>query len=105
MKDIAFTPMLSADHALAEQNRISNPMDQREYLCIGKIKTWTGPRLDVLSPICDTHNGCVQRNRIGSYPLLTEQLAIKTLSRDDRAGRLTQTSAWCEDRRGQQQST
>ncbi|MBE7548869.1 MAG: NADP-dependent glyceraldehyde-3-phosphate dehydrogenase [Planctomycetia bacterium] len=79
MKDMAFTPVLRADHALPEQYRISKPMDQREYLCNGTIKNWTGPRQDVLSPICDMHNGTIQQRRIGSYPLLTEQQAIETL--------------------------
>lgn len=79
MKDMAFTPVLSADHTLPEQYRISKPMDQREYLCNGTIRTWTGPRQDVLSPICDTHNGSVQQCRIGSYPLLTEEQATETL--------------------------
>ena len=76
---MAFTPVLRADHALPEQYRISKPMDQREYLCNGTIKNWTGPRQDVLSPICDMHNGTIQQRRIGSYPLLTEQQAIETL--------------------------
>lgn len=79
MKNMAFTPVLRADHTLPEQYRISKPMDQREYLCNGTIKNWTGPRQDVLSPVCDTHNGIIQQRRIGSYPLLTEQQAIETL--------------------------
>ncbi|PPD23208.1 MAG: NADP-dependent glyceraldehyde-3-phosphate dehydrogenase, partial [Methylomonas sp.] len=41
--------------------RIESPIEQRQYLIDGVIKEWTGPLQDVLSPICETVHGGMQR--------------------------------------------
>ena len=85
MKDNIFTPVVGADDSIPEKYRITAPIDQREYLCDGAIKNWTGAQQAVLSPICDTLNGKVQQRRIGSYPLLTEGQALEALEAACRA--------------------
>jgi len=85
VKEKMFTSAVCADHTIPEKYRISEPIDQKEYLCDGDIKNWAGPQQDVLSPICQSVNGKVQQKRIGSYPLLTEEQAMETLSAACRA--------------------
>ncbi len=59
--------------------RIIDPIEQSQYLCNGKIKHWSGPQQDVLSPICEVQAGNLQQKRIGSYPLLSGEQAIEAL--------------------------
>ena len=69
-----------AGDALPARYQIEAPIEQRQYLCNGIIKHWTGPQQDVLSPICEVRTGSVQQKRIGSYPLLTEEQALEALA-------------------------
>jgi len=79
MTDDTFVPTLTAEDAVPEKYRIASPIEQRQYLCDGSIKEWTGPQQDVFSPICEAVAGIVRRKRIGSYPLLSEQQALEAL--------------------------
>ncbi len=65
--------------------RIASPIEQRQYLCDGAIKEWSGPLQDVLSPICETVDDSVQQKLIGRYPLLTEEQALEALDAACRA--------------------
>jgi glyceraldehyde-3-phosphate dehydrogenase (NADP+) len=65
--------------AIPEKWRITSPIEQREYLCDGIIKEWTGPRQDVRSPICEWANDQFQQKIIGSYPLLEEPQVMEAL--------------------------
>lgn len=85
MKKKTFAPVVCVDHTIPEKYRISEPMDQKEYLCDGDIRSWAGPQQDVLSPICQSVNGRVQQKRIGSYPLLSEEQAMDILAAACRA--------------------
>ena len=68
-----------AENTIPEKWRIASPIEQRQYLCNGVIKEWTGPQQDVWSPVCEAiHNG-VRQKLIGSYPLLEEQQALEAL--------------------------
>lgn len=59
--------------------RIGKPLEQREYLINGTIKTWTGPQSSVMSPVhVKTEQGYVQQE-IGSTPLLTTTEALGAL--------------------------
>ncbi len=84
MNDEIFTPTLATEDSVPEEYRIVSPIEQRQYLCDGSIREWTGPQQDVLSPICEVIDGVVRQKRIGSYPLLKEQQALEAL---DAAGR------------------
>ena len=64
---------IPAEFALGEQ------LDQREYLSNGEMLTWDGQISEVFSPICiKTKNG-LQRKRIGSYPVCTEEESMQAL--------------------------
>lgn len=59
---------------------LKSEINQTTYLIGGILHNWTGPSQEVLSPLClyDEHNKSVPQ-RIGSYPLLTENEALKAL--------------------------
>ena len=67
------------ENTIPQKWRIASPMEQSQYLCNGEIKEWTGPRQDVLSPICEAIHGSVQQKPIGSYPLLGEKQSLEAL--------------------------
>lgn len=85
MTDELFTSIFPTDDMIPEKYRISSPIEQRQYLCDGAIKEWTGPQQDVLSPICEAINNTVRQKLMGSYPLLTEEQALETLDAACRA--------------------
>lgn len=68
-----------AGNTIPEKWRIASPIEQRQYLCHGAIKEWTGPQQDVWSPVCEVIHDGVQQKLIGSYPLLEEQQALEAL--------------------------
>jgi len=73
------------DDRIPEKYRIDSPIEQRQYLCDGVIKEWTGPQQDVLSPMCEAINGTIRQKLIGSYPLLTEEQSLEALEAGCRA--------------------
>jgi glyceraldehyde-3-phosphate dehydrogenase (NADP+) len=73
------------DDMVPEKYRINAPIEQRQYLCDGIIKEWTGPQQDVLSPICEASGDTVRQKLIGTYPLLTEVQALEALDAAFRA--------------------
>jgi glyceraldehyde-3-phosphate dehydrogenase (NADP+) len=89
-KEIQMTGARSAsifpsENTIPEKWRIPSPIEQRQYLCDGVIKEWTGPQQDVLSPVCEAIHDSVQQKLIGSYPLLREQQALEALDAASRA--------------------
>lgn len=85
MIDQTFNPVLYPDDMIPEKYLIAAPMEQREYLCDGAMKSWTGPQQNVLSPICEVIDDRVQQRCIGSYPLLTKEQALEVLDAACRA--------------------
>lgn len=59
--------------------RVSEPVDQTEYLINGELHHWEGPREKVLSPVCVRNGGEEQPKYLGSYPLLTGEESTKAL--------------------------
>ncbi len=55
------------------------PVEQKDYLVNGRIKTWTGPRHEVFSPVSLRGKKGAERVRLGSYPLMTEKEALEAL--------------------------
>lgn len=55
------------------------PLEQKDYLINGRIKTWTGPRHDVFSPVSLRSGKGLERVRVGSYPLMTQKEALEAL--------------------------
>ncbi len=58
--------------------KLDIPIEQKEYLINGEIKTWEGERQKVYSPIYYSKDNSFD-NYIGSYPLLTEKQANEVL--------------------------
>ena len=85
MTDELFTSIFPTEDMIPEKYRIACPIEQRQYLCDGAIKEWTGPQQEVLSPICEAGENIVRQKLIGSYPLLTEEQALETLDAACRA--------------------
>lgn len=85
MTDDLFASIFPAADKIPEKYRIAPPIEQSQYLCNGVIKEWTGPRQDVLSPICEAAGGEVRRKRIGSFPLLAEEQVLEALDAACRA--------------------
>jgi glyceraldehyde-3-phosphate dehydrogenase (NADP+) len=75
----ASASIFPAENTIPEKWRIASPMEQRQYLCNGEIKEWTGPQHDVLSPIFEVIHDSLHQKVIGSYPLLGEQQSLEAL--------------------------
>ncbi|MFZ5569277.1 MAG: NADP-dependent glyceraldehyde-3-phosphate dehydrogenase [Thermodesulfobacteriota bacterium] len=54
-------------------------VDQREYLINGEIRTWDGPRQEVLSPIFLQSGRGLYPKQLGCYPLLTADESLEAL--------------------------
>ena len=85
MSDNDISSIFLTQEAIPEKYRLALPVEQRRYLCDGVIKEWTGPRQDVLSPICVVEGGMLRQQVIGSYPLMTEVEALESLDAACRA--------------------
>ncbi|MDZ7859550.1 MAG: NADP-dependent glyceraldehyde-3-phosphate dehydrogenase [Candidatus Krumholzibacteriota bacterium] len=67
------------ENGIPAKYKILARIDQCHYLCDGEIREWTGPRQEVLSPICLSGPNETVQKTIGSYPLLDEQSSLETL--------------------------
>lgn len=85
MTSQTFTKIIPDEKLIPERFRITSPVEQRQYLCDGTIKDWTGSQSDVFSPICESIDDTFRQRRIGSYPLLTEQQSLEALDAACRA--------------------
>ena len=66
-------------NSIPEKFRITNPVEQREYLINGEIVRWDGPVGDVYSPVFVRDNGELKQVRLGSQPILDRHAAKKAL--------------------------
>src|SRR5690606_14664303 len=65
---------------IPEEFAIHEELHQREYLCDGEMRSWTGPVSEVYSPICvPDAQGILQRKFIGTYPICTDKEALEAL--------------------------
>lgn len=67
------------EDAIPDSIKILQPIEQREYLINGELKTWTGPLHPVLSPVCITEGPELKQQVIGSTPLLTSKESLEAL--------------------------
>lgn len=67
------------EDTIPEQFRISAPIEQREYLIDGELKTWTGNLNPVLSPVFIKSGNEYKQMVIGSTPLLTSKESLEAL--------------------------
>lgn len=61
------------------QQRLSAPVELRDYLLNGELRCWQGAVQDVFSPVCVRTPGGPERVRIGSFPLMGEADALAAL--------------------------
>ncbi|HEY0743136.1 MAG TPA: NADP-dependent glyceraldehyde-3-phosphate dehydrogenase [Chryseosolibacter sp.] len=67
------------ENEIPEQFKIAQPLDQREYLINGELKTWTGNLNPVLSPVFIKEGTGYKQKVIGSTPLLTSKESLEAL--------------------------
>jgi glyceraldehyde-3-phosphate dehydrogenase (NADP+) len=64
---------------IPEQFRITETVDQREYLINGEMKIWNGNLNPVLSPVFIKEGNSYKQKVIGSTPLLTSKESLEAL--------------------------
>ncbi len=67
------------------EHRLPGPVEQREYLVGGRLRTWQGPRHEVFSPLLTRSGSSLRRHRLGAYPLLTGKESLAALAAAARA--------------------
>ncbi|HEX8038757.1 MAG TPA: aldehyde dehydrogenase family protein, partial [Chryseosolibacter sp.] len=67
------------ENAIPDQLKIPQPIEQREYLINGELKTWTGNLNPVLSPVCIRQGKELKQQVIGQTPLLTTKESLEAL--------------------------
>jgi glyceraldehyde-3-phosphate dehydrogenase (NADP+) len=64
---------------IPEAFRITQPIEQREYLVNGEMKTWSGNLNPVLSPVFVKEGNVYTQKILGSTPLLTSNESLEAL--------------------------
>ena len=65
--------------------RIDFYREADRYLIGGEVRSWSGPRQKVLSPVCVADAGGARPFELGEYPLMTAEAAIEVLDAACRA--------------------
>lgn len=65
--------------AIPDEWQLNHLIEQREYLVNGELKIWEGPLNEVVSPVSVDKGNGVEKNIIGSTPLLTEKESLEAL--------------------------
>jgi glyceraldehyde-3-phosphate dehydrogenase (NADP+) len=73
------TNVFPSENNIPDQFRISEPLDQREYLIDGEMKIWNGNLNPVLSPVVIKEGNEYKQKVIGSTPLLTSKESLEAL--------------------------
>ncbi|HEY3405102.1 MAG TPA: NADP-dependent glyceraldehyde-3-phosphate dehydrogenase [Ohtaekwangia sp.] len=68
-----------SENDIPDQFKISKPIEQREYLINGEMKTWSGNLNPVLSPVFTKEGNQYTQKVIGSTPLLTTKESLEAL--------------------------
>lgn len=68
------------EDAIPTEFKVQEPIDQREYLIDGELKTWTGNLNPVLSPVCMKKGDQIKQQVIGNTPLLTSKESLEALN-------------------------
>lgn len=59
--------------------RLSQILEQREYLVNGELRKWEGQVQEVFSPVCLQDENGLKRKRLGSFPILSEKESFEAL--------------------------
>lgn len=68
-----------AENDIPGDLKIAKPVEQREYLINGELKTWPGNLNPVLSPVCYREGNALTQQIIGHTPLLTSKESLEAL--------------------------
>jgi glyceraldehyde-3-phosphate dehydrogenase (NADP+) len=79
MMDTMTEGIFTSESEVPEVFKISEPIQQREYLINGELKTWSGSLNPVLSPVVLREGTSLKQKVIGSTPLLTTKESIEAL--------------------------
>ncbi|MCX8035690.1 MAG: NADP-dependent glyceraldehyde-3-phosphate dehydrogenase [Candidatus Sumerlaeia bacterium] len=71
--------MFPSEAEIPAEARLDHPIEQRDYLLDGQLRTWDGAVEDALSPVCLRTASGIERARIGSFPLFGEREALAAL--------------------------
>jgi glyceraldehyde-3-phosphate dehydrogenase (NADP+) len=64
---------------IPEDFRLTEPVEQNEYLINGELKVWSGAMQEVYSPVFLKGRTGITQKLVGHYPLLTEREALEAL--------------------------
>lgn len=67
------------------EHRLPAPLEQREYLVGGRLRTWRGPMREVFSPLRMRSGAVRRRVRLGALPLMTAKESLAALRAATRA--------------------
>jgi len=73
------TMVFPEEKNIPEQFRITEVIEQREYLVNGELRKWTGDLNPILSPVCVKEGNTITQKVIGSTPLLTTKESLEAL--------------------------
>jgi glyceraldehyde-3-phosphate dehydrogenase (NADP+) len=73
------TSIFPSENNIPQSYQIPTPIEQREYLINGEMKTWTGHLNPVLSPVFVKQGEDYVQKVIGSTPLLTSKESLEAL--------------------------
>jgi glyceraldehyde-3-phosphate dehydrogenase (NADP+) len=79
MAKIDLSDIFVAEADIPAAYRLSEELNQREYLSNGEMKPWNGEVHTVYSPICIKTDQGLTRKVIGTYPLCTEKESFEAL--------------------------
>jgi glyceraldehyde-3-phosphate dehydrogenase (NADP+) len=72
-------------HQIPEPHRLALPVEQTEYLVDGELRPWTGPMVEVISPVMWRRGTTLSPIVLGHYPALTEKESQEALAAATRA--------------------
>ena len=65
--------------------RLPGPIEQREWLVGGELRTWEGPLKEARSPVCVRRDGALEQALVGRFPSMDEEAALAALDAASRA--------------------
>ncbi len=74
-----------SEDTIPEQFRLTQLIEQRQYLCNGEIRNWSGEQQEVLSPVCVKTDNSLKQKNIGSFPLMNQEQALEVLDAASKA--------------------
>ena len=81
----ALLELFPESHQIPDPHRLALPVEQTEYLVDGELRTWTGPMVEVISPVMWRNGTTLSPIVLGHYPSLGEKESQEALAAAARA--------------------